>query len=275
MAKCGATLPPRSIITGMAESPRLLLSIGGSDSGGAAGIQADLKTWTALGAYGMSVITAVTAQNSVQVAAVESISAEFVTTQLKTVLSDYGLNAVKTGFLGRVEVIRAVAQQLRRQMPLVVDPVLVNQFRIPMFESAVTEAYKQHLFPLASVITPNSAEAELLAEMPIDNLDDARKAVQNIYEQGVPAVLLTGFPAGNDKINILYNGKFSYYPAPRIDTINVHGSGDTLSAAIAFRLAEGDTLSVAIEFATDFTLKAIDRAKAWRLGEGHGPLAHF
>lgn len=256
-------------------SPKILLSIGGSDSGGAAGIQADLKTWTMVGVHGMSALTAVTAQNSVGVEQVEWLSAEFLTTQLVAVMSDYGLDAAKTGFLGRVDLIEAVAQQIHSRIPLVVDPVLVNQHRQPMFGEDVLAAYREHLYPLATVITPNPSEAELLSNIPIIDLDDARESLKAIYDAGASAVLITGFLKENEMVNILYDGHFSYYPMPRIETNNIHGSGDTLSAAIAARLAQGHSLYNAIEFATLFTHERIERAKNWEVGEGHGPLAHF
>ncbi len=256
-------------------SPKVLLTIGGSDSGGAAGIQADLKTWTALGVYGMSAITAVTAQNSLSVARVEWLSAEFLTAQLTTVISDYGLDAAKTGFLGHVELIEAVASQMQRRTPFVVDPVLVNQHRSPMFDEAIIEAYKQHLYPLATVVTPNFSEAALLANIPVHDLDDVRESAEIIYADGASSVLITGFPQESEMLNILYDGSFSYYSMPALETINIHGSGDTLSATIAARLAHGDSLHNAVAFATEFTHNAIKRAQNWQIGEGHGPLAHF
>ncbi len=256
-------------------SPKILLTIGGSDSGGAAGIQADLKTWTMLGVHGMSALTAVTAQNSLGVEQVEWLSAEFLSAQLAAVMSDYGLDAAKTGFLGRRDLIEAIASQIHSRIPLVVDPVLVNQYRYPMFDEDIIEAYRQHLYPLATVVTPNPAEAELLSNVPIIDLDDAREAAEVIHSDGAAAVLITGFLKDDEKVNILYDGSFSYYPMPRIETFNVHGSGDTLAAAIATRLAHGDSLYNAIEFGTEFTHAALERAKNWELGEGHGPLAHF
>ena len=256
-------------------STKIVLTIGGSDSGGAAGVQADLKAWSVMGAYGMSTITAVTAQNSVEVAGVEWMSADFVRQQINTVLSDYGLNAVKTGLLGRADIVETIAEQLRRQMPLVVDPVLVNQFGRPMFDDDLLSAYFEHLFPLASILTPNVEEAALLADIPVEDLSDAREAAEILHDRVGVAILITGMTVGEEKVNLFYDGGFRYYPMVTIDTKNVHGSGDVLSAAIALRLAQGDHLTVAVEYATTFTHERILAAKELKIGEGHGPLALF
>lgn len=271
----------------MVVSPLPLLTIAGSDSGGAAGLQADLKTWAALGAhdldgrgsdtfsrgvYGMSVVTAVTAQNSAVVRGVYSVPPDFVAAQVDTVLSDYGAAAIKTGFLGRVDIIAAVADRLaywrggRLEIRpiLVVDPVLVNYRGEPLFGPEVATAYREHLLPLADLATPNAAEAALLGF-----------GGDGVW-QGAARILLKGWRRDADEITDLYwDGRRTVELSQlRIDTINTHGSGDTLSAAIcAFRACDHDWLE-AINLARAFTHAAIRRGAAWRLGAGHGPLGY-
>ena len=258
--------------------PKKLLTIGGSDSGGAAGIQADLKTWTALGGYGMSVITAVTAQNSVSVEDVAWMTPEMVVSQLTAVLTDYGADAIKTGFLGRVALITAVAQTLRDQKAetVIIDPVLVNHKGQSMFPDAVRQAYLTHLLPLASMISPNLAEAALLADTrPLTSYQQVRAAAQTLVNLGARTVLIKGFRDDNSVLDLLFDGRtFTDYQRPFLRTANTHGSGDTLSAALGSFLAEGVPLETAVDRAIDFTHQAIQKAAHWRLGAGHGPVWH-
>ena len=263
------------------EQPARLLTIAGSDSGGAAGLQADLKTWTLLGVYGMSVITAVTAQNSVEVAAVHFLPPSFVVAQLDAVLSDYGATAVKTGFLGQVALIEAVAATLPgyELEHILIDPVLVNHRGEAMFPPAVTEAYRRHLLPLASLITPNWREAAMLAGMSPEQLREAagiRTAVSRLQEYGARGVLITGLREGEQIVDWLSDGwEIRPLSMPWLDTGNRHGSGDTLSAAICAYLAEGQPLATAVQKAQRLTAVALQKAAGWRLGRGHGPLAHI
>ncbi len=262
-------------------SPLPLLTIAGSDSGGAAGLQADLKTWAvlktwaALGAeglslYGMSAITAVTAQNSVRVAAVHYLPPDFVAAQIDAVLSDYGAAGIKTGFLGRADTVRAVAERLNywreRLQPrpaIIIDPVLVNYRGEAMFGPEVAAAYRQLLFPLADLVTPNAAEAALLGIR-----DDATSA------------LVKGLRRSDEIIDAFWDcHDWTELPQSRIDTINTHGSGDTLSAAVcAFaalgNAALGNDWLDAIRRAQTFTHAAIRRGAGRRIGAGHGPLEH-
>ena len=250
--------------------PLPLLTIAGSDSGGAAGLQADLKTWAALGVYGMSAVTAVTAQNSARVVAVHSLPPEMVAAQIDAVLSDYGAAAIKTGFIGRVELIEVVAERLAywagagglpTRPTLVIDPVLVNHRGEAMFSPEVAAAYRDLLFPLADLVTPNGVEARLLGV----SFDGPGR--------GARRVLLKGIRRGEEMVDVYWDGEQRLELAqPRIETINTHGSGDTLSAAICAFVALGHDWPDAIRQAQTFTHAAIGRGAAWRMGAGHGPL---
>jgi hydroxymethylpyrimidine/phosphomethylpyrimidine kinase len=260
------------------DEPVKVLTIAGSDSGGAAGLQADLKSFTTLGAYGMSVVTVVTAQNSQAVRAVFQLPAELVEGQLQAVLEDYGADAVKTGFIGRAELVSRIARQLAAAHPpfLVVDPVLVNHLGQAMFPADVTQAYREALIPLASVVTPNPEEAALLSGRVVDSLDDLSAAAQAIRALGAPYVLAKGYQDGDQMVDVLAGPDgLRFFHRPAIDTLNTHGSGDTLSAALCVYLAQGRSMVAAVEDAQQFTDRAIRRAASWRLGQGHGPVSHF
>jgi hydroxymethylpyrimidine/phosphomethylpyrimidine kinase len=264
------------------EPPLKALTIGGSDSGGAAGIQADLKTWTALGIYGMSVITAVTAQNSLRVEAVHYLPPDMVAAQIDAVLFDYGAQAIKTGFLGQVELIEQVAWHLKAHEagPLVVDPVLVNHKGQSMFGADVFTAYNEHLLPLADLVTPNWREAALLVGAQIKNIPQPKilnQFAQMICVAGAGQVFITGVPGENETITDWWYDGYELHPfeQPKINTNNRHGSGDTLSAAICANLASGMDMAQAIENAQSYTARAIAAASTWQLGRGHGPLSHF
>jgi hydroxymethylpyrimidine/phosphomethylpyrimidine kinase len=265
----------------MSSEPVKLLTIAGSDSGGAAGLQADLKTWTALAVYGMSVVTAVTAQNSVQVTGIQYLPVEFVLAQMEAVLSDYGAQAVKTGFLGRAELITAISHNLNNYKPfhLVVDPVLVNHLGQPMFAREVVQAYRSQLLSQADLITPNRHEAALLARLPeeeIRNFAGLKKAVDKLHLLGASNILITGLSEGDQMVDYWSDGtQLHHLSAPRIETENRHGSGDTLSAAVCAFLAKGDPMGDAIVNAQKFTAIAIQSAASWQLGHGHGPLSHL
>ena len=272
--------------------PLPLLTIAGSDSGGAAGLQADLKTWAALGCYGMSAITAVTAQNSVAVKQVHYLLPEMVAAQIDAVLGDYGAAAIKTGFLGRVEIIEVVVERLthwsRRpdrfsenlsglSRPLIViDPVLVNHRGEAMFGPEVAAAYRELLFPLADLVTPNAAETKLLWTTDDGpQTRDAHLSVPAAVSGLSSAVLLKGLRRGDQIIDAYWDGRdWTELPQPRIETTNTHGSGDTLSAAVCAFVAQGNEWLEAIRRAQAFTHAAIRRGAGWRLGAGHGPLGH-
>ncbi len=263
-------------------------------------MQADLKTWASLAAegvpvYGMSAITAVTAQNSARVAAVHYLPPDFVAAQIDAVLSDYGAAAIKTGFLGRVDIIEAVAERLAhyktsgvfgkplRSGPpvIVIDPVLVNHRGESMYGPEVAAAYRVLLFPLADLVTPNAAEAKLLLGISDWGVGERSKHPmpdpQSLINLSAlaPRLLLKGLRQGDGLVDILLDGETAaQLPQPRVDTINTHGSGDTLSAAVcAYRAAGHDWLD-AIRRAQAYTHAAIRRGAAWRLGAGHGPVGH-
>lgn len=265
---------------GRMSQPIPLLTIAGSDSGGAAGLQADLKTWAALGVYGMSAISAVTAQNSERVAAVHYLPPEMIAAQIDAVLSDYGAAALKTGFLGRVEVVAVVAERLKYWLwgglatrpILVIDPVLVNHRGESMFAPEVAAAYRELLLPLADLVTPNRAEAALLGL-----IDDQHRLTPTTLPKpdmlGPTRILLKGVRRGEEMIDVYWDGQTATeLPQPRIDTINTHGSGDTLSAAVCAYVAQGYAWAEAVRRARAFTHAAIGRGAAWRLGAGHGPV---
>jgi len=265
--------------------PLPLLTIAGSDSGGAAGLQADLKTWAALGVYGMSAITAVTAQNSARVTAVYFLPPELIAAQIDAVLSDYGAAAIKTGFLGRVDIVKVVAERLAywsagglaTRPTVVIDPVLVNHRGEAMFGPEVAAAYREHLFPLADLITPNQAEAALLGLVrpgfPPD-LSGFRRPDRSTIG-GAARVLLKGVERGNERVDLYLDGQIvTELSKPYIDTINTHGSGDTLSAAVCAFVALGHDWPDAIRRAQAYTHAAIASGASWRMGAGHGPLGH-
>ncbi|MAU01780.1 MAG: bifunctional hydroxymethylpyrimidine kinase/phosphomethylpyrimidine kinase [Anaerolineaceae bacterium] len=259
--------------------PVKLLTIGGSDSGGAAGIQADLKTWTVLGGYGMSVLTAVTAQNSLTVKDVAWMTPHFVQAQLDAVLSDYGAAAVKTGFLGRAELIILISGLLQKYKPahIVIDPVLVNHRHQPMFSHEVNLLYYYYLLPLADLVTPNVTEAAvLLNTSTLDSLGKIRRAAESLSRAGPRYILIKGFREREEVVDILFDGsKFTEFRQPFIETQNTHGAGDTLAAAICALLAKGEAMETAVAQAQQFTHHAIQRAANWQLGAGHGPLGIF
>ena len=256
--------------------PAKVLTIGGSDSGGAAGAQADIKTITLLGGYAMSVLTAATAQNSLAVAAVEFLAPDFVIRQLDVVLEDYGATAIKTGFIGRADLIERLADRLATWGgPLVVDPVLVNHRGESMFPAEVTEAYREKLLPLALLVTPNRAEAALLTGRAADSLPELAAQAEELHRLGAQAVLLKAGRFGDEQVDLFYDGQtVQEGRLPHIQTENTHGSGDTLSAAIATGLAQGLTMGLAVTQARQLTLGALMVARKWELGAGHGPLGH-
>jgi hydroxymethylpyrimidine/phosphomethylpyrimidine kinase len=260
------------------DQPVKVLTIGGSDSGGAAGIQADLKTLTILGVYGMSVLTVVTAQNSLNVIDVQPMPSELVASQLDAVLSDYGAQAVKTGFIGRVDLIEVIARKVDAfsLSNVVVDPVLVDHKGESMFPKQVTKAYIDYLFPLANLVTPNVREAELLAGVPIAESGSVVLAAEQLIAMGCQRALITGKRDGDEVVDTYHDGKSVVEFRSRwINSSNRHGSGDTLSAAICAFLSLNFQYVDAIQEARVFTAAAIMGAKEWRLGEGHGPVNHM
>ena len=253
------------------------LTIAGSDSGGGAGIQADLKTFAAHGVYGTSAITAVTAQNTLGVVAWEALSADFVTAQIEAVAGDIGVDAVKTGMLANAAIVEAVAAAVRSlELPqLVVDPVMVAKGGDTLLEKDAIEAMRTELLPLAHVVTPNIPEAEILAGMAIRSLDAMREAGRRILDLGPRVVLVKGgHLEGSDSVDVVCTGQDTVeIRGPRIQTQHTHGTGCTLSAAIAANLARGLADLDAIREARVYVEGAIRNAPG--IGKGHGPLDHF
>ncbi|MCS7219014.1 MAG: bifunctional hydroxymethylpyrimidine kinase/phosphomethylpyrimidine kinase [Thermus sp.] len=256
---------------------RVALTIAGSDSGGGAGVQADLKTFFRFGVYGASALTLVTAQNTLGVEALHLLPPELVYAQIRSVAQDLPLHAAKTGALGDAGIIQAVAEGVRRFgiAPLVVDPVMVAKGGDPLLAPEAVSALKEGLFPLADLITPNRLEAEALLGSPIRTLEEAKAAAMALLELGPRAVLLKGgHLEGEEAVDLLATREgVRAFSAPRVRTRNTHGTGCTLSAAITALLAQGKPLEEAVAQAKAYLTRALETAPP--LGRGHGPLNHF
>ncbi len=254
-----------------------ILTIAGSDSGGGAGIQADIKAISANGGFAMSAITSVTAQNTVTVTDAYDLPIQLIEAQLDAVFTDFDVASVKTGMLSSSMIVETVAQKLRQYTPetIVIDPVMISKSKFPLLKAEAINSLRHDLIPLATVITPNMYEAELLAEMEIQTTDDAKTAAKTIAKLGCHAVLVKGGHFGEEKaIDVLYcNGNWSLFEADRIETKNTHGTGCTYSAAIATHLAHGKDLIEAIQVAKTYITNAIQHAL--NIGNGHGPTNHF
>lgn len=249
------------------------LTIAGSDSGGGAGIQADLKTFAALGVHGTSVITALTAQNTVTVTAIHDVPADFIRAQFEAVVDDLAPAAAKTGMLSTPETIATVARAIRELgVPnVVVDPVMVAKGGARLLREDAVAALRDELLPLATVITPNLPEAEVLLGRPIATLEERRQAARDLHALGPRAVVVKGGHAEGDAVDVLFDGhQLLALPAERIATANTHGSGCAFSAAIAAALARGLDVEPAVLEAKRFITGAI-RASL-ELGRGHGPV---
>ncbi len=253
------------------------LTIAGSDSGGGAGIQADLKTFAALGVYGTSAIAALTAQNTVGVEGVHAVPAAFVALQIDAVARDISIDAVKTGMLATPDVVEAVADALVRwSLPnVVVDPVMVAKSGDQLPAEAAIDTVRRTLLPRAAVVTPNRMEAEVLLGRTLRSLEDARDAAKRLADLGPRAVVVKGGHFdGVDVVDVLYDGRTLHeYRHPRQQTRHTHGTGCTFAAAIAGRLARGASLEAAVGDAADYVAGAIRHGLA--IGHGHGPLDHF
>jgi hydroxymethylpyrimidine/phosphomethylpyrimidine kinase len=252
------------------------LTVAGSDSGGGAGIQADLKTFSAFRVFGMSVLTAVTAQNSVGVSGVHDLPPEFVALQIEAVLGDFGADAVKLGMLSNAGIIRTVADRLRAhgQTRIVLDPVMVAKSGAPLLQPDARTALIEAVLPLAEVVTPNLHEASVLAGLPVATEADMQEAARRIHAQGPRHVLVKGGHLKDSATDILFDGRsFTRFPAPRLDSNNTHGTGCTYSAAIAAGLALGAPLAAAIGEAKAYVTAAI--REGFPAGRGVGVLRHF
>ena len=258
--------------------PRVL-SIAGSDSGGGAGIQADLKTFSALGCYGMTAITAITAQNTLGVTAIHGVPADILKAQIRAVVEDIGVDAVKIGMLHSPEIVQVVAWAIDhyRLDKVVLDPVMVATSGDTLVGQDTVAVLVRELFPRATVITPNLDEAALLLKRGISQIKELDNAANDLLAMGAKAALLKGgHLAGDDVVDVLAQpgAALLRLQSRRINSRNVHGTGCTLSSAIAAHLALGHGLNEAVAQARIFILKAIDTGAAVQTGQGHGPLNH-
>ncbi|MFP5212136.1 MAG: bifunctional hydroxymethylpyrimidine kinase/phosphomethylpyrimidine kinase [Acidobacteriota bacterium] len=252
------------------------LTIAGSDSGGGAGIQADLKTFSALGVYGMSAITALTSQNTVGVHGVFDIDPEFVSSQIRSVVTDIGVDGVKTGMLANAAIIRQVARDAREfRLPnLVVDPVMIAKSGDALLRSDAVETLIGELLPLATVVTPNLHEAAALVGFKVENADAMHEAARRIHAMGPRYVVVKGGHLEGSPMDLLYDGKtFREFSNVRYDTIHTHGTGCTFASAITAGLARGMGVEEAVSQAKSYISGAI--REGLPLGKGYGPIHHF
>jgi hydroxymethylpyrimidine/phosphomethylpyrimidine kinase len=260
---------------------RKVLTIAGSDSGGGAGIQADLKTFSAIGCYGMSVITALTAQNTRGVNGIHAVPPAFAVQQIEAVFSDMGTDAVKIGMLYSAELIEAISEALKKHNArnIVLDPVMVAQSGDKLLQDDAIEAIKTHLMPLADVVTPNLPEASVLCGRQLKQWSDIENAAATLAQHGSRSILIKGGHGDeNQSTDLLFlasENRFVRLAADRIKTNNNHGTGCTLSSAIAGYMARGNDIEAAVQKAKTFMNQAIAAGANYKLGHGHGPVHHF
>lgn len=252
-----------------------VLIVAGSDSGGGAGIQADIKAVTAMGGFAMTAVTAITVQNTLGVSAIHEVPLEIVTGQMRAVLDDLGADAVKTGMLHSAAIVESVAEELSREevlLPLVVDPVMVAKGGASLLEDSAVSAIREVLVPLAALVTPNVPEAEVLTGRRIVDIEDQKAAADALLGLGAEAVLLKGGHLGGDMIfDVLATQEtIQVFSSPRIVTRHTHGTGCTLASAISALIAQGLDLTAAVATARDYVHEAIRTAPGF--GKGHGPL---
>jgi hydroxymethylpyrimidine/phosphomethylpyrimidine kinase len=260
---------------------RRALTIAGSDSGGGAGIQADLKSFAALGCFGLSAVTAVTAQNTLGVQSVHALPAAMVAAQIDSVASDMGVDAVKIGMLANAEIVVAVADRIRRHglAPVVLDPVMIATGGAPLLDAEGVAALAAQLMPLASLVTPNLPEAEALLGHTLASRPAIEQGARDLLAGGAGAVLIKGGHAAGVLAEdcLVWQGgaRVRWLSAARIPTANSHGTGCTLSAAIAAGLAQGKDVESAVTAAKDYVTAALAAGADYRLGRGAGPLHHL
>jgi hydroxymethylpyrimidine/phosphomethylpyrimidine kinase len=262
----------------MVPSPPIALTIAGSDSGGGAGIQADLRTFAFHQVHGTSAVTCVTAQNTLGVTRVDALPPEAVVAQIQAVIEDFGVQATKTGMLLNQEIIAAVASTLKTfpEQQLVVDPVMVSRAGSQLIDDAAIATLKQSLLPLAQVLTPNRYEAEILSGIEIRTLEDMKTAAQRILDQGVTAVIVKGgaMPGAMKGQDVFADGtRLQVLTTECVETTNTHGTGCTLSAAIAANLASGHDLPRAVKQAKIYVTQALHYSLD--IGGGQGPVGHY
>lgn len=259
----------------MSPTPPVALTIAGTDSGGGAGLAADLKTFARHGVHGVFALTVATAQNTTGITAVHPMPKEFVGEQIDAVTRDFNVKATKTGLLYSLDAIDEVVARSDDLGPLVVDPVLVNGQGVAMLSEDVTASYLDRLIPIASVLTPNVAEAALLSGIEISNRESAMQAAKALVEMG-PAVVITGLLEEHWAVDIVADDNgVEALEHKHVDTTNVLGTGCSLSAAITASLASGLPFEGAVYSAASFVLAGLESATTWRLGEGRGPIDHF
>ena len=254
---------------------KVAMTIAGSDSSGGAGIQADIKTMTANGVFAMSAITALTAQNTTGVQGIMGVPADFLKQQIDSCITDIRPDSVKIGMVAQSEIIKTIAERLRfyEIKNIVVDPVMVATSGAKLIDDEAIETLKSELLPIATVCTPNIPEAEILSGMKIESADDMIKAAKTISEKFSCAVLCKGGHNLNDANDLLFeNGNYKWFNEKRIDNPNTHGTGCTLSSAIAANLAKGSSLEEAVKKAKDYISGAL--AAMLDLGKGRGPMNH-
>ncbi|MCA1712909.1 MAG: bifunctional hydroxymethylpyrimidine kinase/phosphomethylpyrimidine kinase [Actinobacteria bacterium] len=261
-------------------TPRVALTIAGSDSGGGAGIQADLKAFAAAGVFGTSAVTAITAQNTVGVRAVAALDPQLVVAQIEAVLDDLPVRAVKTGMLATAGIVEAVAALAGRLPLLVVDPVMVASSGDRLLEESAERAYVERLLPHATVLTPNLLEAQVLLGRPIGTLEEQGQAARDLGALGPRVVVVKGghdvAGTGGDAVDVVWDGtSLTELRATRVPTRNNHGTGCTFASYTAAGLALGHDPLTAVRAAKAFVRRAIAGSAAWQLGAGHGPLDHF
>lgn len=260
-----------------AVTPARVLTIAGSDSGGGAGIQADMRTCALLGVHACVAVTAVTVQNTMGVKSFHEVPTDTVAAQIDAVVSDIGIGAAKTGMLASAQIIAAVAATWRRlglTVPLVVDPVSASMHGDALLASSALDALRDTLFPLATLVTPNLHEVRLLVGVEVVDAESQRTAARALHALGPQWVLVKGghLPSAQHSPDLLYDGnEFHQFPGPRVATTHDHGAGDTLAAATACALAHGLTVPTAVAFAKDWVTQCL-RA-AYPLGHGHGPVS--
>ena len=258
-----------------------VLTIAGSDSGGGAGIQTDLKTFAAIGCYGMSVITALTAQNTKGVTAIHPLPPSFAIEQMTAVFTDIGADAVKIGMLYSAELIEAVSEMLNkyRARNIVLDPVMVAQSGDKLLQDDAIQAIKDHLMPVADVVTPNLPEAEVLLGQKIASFEDMQRAARSLAQFGSRSVLIKGGhleeSQSTDLLYLTEEDRFVILEAERIASTNNHGTGCTLSSAIAAYMSKGSDIENAANKAKTYIHHAIRAGAAYKIGHGHGPVHHF
>lgn len=257
-------------------TPPVALTVAGTDSGGSAGVAADVKSFAANGVHGVFAVTLVTAQNSLGIIEAEPVAPTLLAAQIDALTSDFSIAASKTGMLFTNEAVAVVAERAHQLGPLVVDPVLVSAAGTPLFDASMARSYVDQLFPRSTLITPNVAEAELLTGRVINTRRDLLEAASCLLDLGSSAALVTGFHDSNVAVDVFaVDGQVTALEHDLIDTQNVLGTGCSLSATIAARLAWGDELGQAIDHARAYVLDGLRSGARWRLGSGRGPIDHL